>query len=66
MDRREGERRAAERPADQPEPEGSRPPRSRRSVTRSVKRPGAGQQRSPETKKQADEVSGIFRAGMSS
>ena len=33
MDRREGERRAAERPGDQPEPEGSRPSRSRRSVT---------------------------------
>ena len=33
MDRSEGERRAAQRPADQPETEGSRASRSRRSVT---------------------------------
>lgn len=33
MDRSEGERRGAQRPADQPETEGSRPSRSRRSVT---------------------------------
>ena len=35
MDRIEGERRAARRPEDQPETEGSRASRSRRSVTRS-------------------------------
>ena len=33
MDRSEGERRAARRPKDQPETEGSRASRSRRSVT---------------------------------
>ncbi|MCI6364766.1 hypothetical protein [Intestinimonas butyriciproducens] len=33
MDRSEGERRAAKRPKDQPESEGSRASRSRRSVT---------------------------------
>ena len=33
MDRSDGERRGAQRPADQPETEGSRPSRSRRSVT---------------------------------
>ena len=34
MDRSEGERRAAKRPKDQPESEGSRASRSRRSVTK--------------------------------
>ena len=67
MDRSENERRDAKRPRDQFEPEGSRPSRRARSVTSgSVKGPGAGQQRSPETKKQADAVSGIFREGVSS
>ena len=36
MDRSEGERRGARRPSDQPETEGSRPSRSRRSVTGSA------------------------------
>ena len=42
MDRSEGERRGAQRPADQPETEGSRPSRSRRSVTGSAEASGAG------------------------
>ena len=63
MDRSEGERRPAERAADQPETEGSRASRSRRSVTRpSAERAGAGRQRTAQTKKQSRRRREVFFA----
>ena len=68
MDRSEGERRAARRPKDQPESEGSRASRSRRSVTGEKRgAPGAGEIRRGADRKTGEgpcALSGIFGGGL--